>query len=116
MLTIKKLPKTAGVVRIGRKKRINIDYFNNIKKRYKDVKLIIPYNPKQRFAPEKLEECVSIGLESGYLTSSFHNVSLCGEDELYGFFELNYILKKILDSYKNKTDLKENIERAGLVV
>lgn len=97
-------------------KLTDIDYFNNIKKRYKDVELIIPYNPKQRFAPEKLEECVSIGLESGYLTSSFHNVGLCGEDGLYGFFGLNYILEKILDSYKNKTDLKENIERAGLVV
>ena len=59
---------------------------------------------------------MSIGLESGYLTSSFHNVGLCGEDGLYGFFGLNYILEKILDSYKNKTDLKENIERAGLVV
>ena len=30
-------------------KLTDIDYFNNIKKRYKDVKLIIPYNPKQKF-------------------------------------------------------------------
>lgn len=63
-----------------------------------------------------MQECLTIGYNSGYLTGSKHVVATDGQQGLFGYQGIVDLLAVMREAVECSSDLEAMIQAAGLVV
>lgn len=83
---------------------------------YKEVEIVnaLHHNMTKRYKTD--EEFLCIGFDCAYATKSNHIVNIMQDEDLFGYYGIEQLMKLMVEANEKTSDLLEIIEKAGLVI
>ena len=88
-----------------------------VSRQYQEIEILQPQHPDVLAKNmQKEKDGISIGFECAYLTKTDHIVNLNNDEQMYGAWGVEKLMKAMEKAYEEKGDLEKMINEYGLVI